>query len=109
MIDLKSTFTLLYLLSLTERRRNHVNAIEEGGTIYTSLFAQKEQQGRKQTIKKQQQTTLTKHLSTTLIMISYHMTCYLRVITKESVLKKIFQVIDIVDLVFASVSGETIL
>jgi len=33
-------------------------------------------------------------------MISYHMACsaYLRVITEESVLKEIFQVIDIVDL-----------
>jgi len=37
------------------------------------------------------------HLSTTSTMMSYHMTCYLRVITKESVLKNIVQVIDIVD------------
>jgi len=32
-------------------------------------------------------------------MISYHTTCYLWVITEESVLKEIFQVIDIVDLI----------
>jgi len=66
--------------------------------VYTSLFAQKEQ-NRKKTIKKQRQTTKQTGINAALTMISYHMTCYayLRVITEESVLKEIFQVIDIVD------------
>ena len=66
---------------------------------YTSLFAQKEQHRKKQTIKKQQQTTKQTGINAALTMISQHMTCqaYLRVITEESVLKEIFQVIDIVD------------
>ena len=39
-----------------------------------------------------------RHLSTSSTMVLYHLTCYLRVLTEESVLYNFFQVIDVVDL-----------
>jgi len=58
------------------------------------IFIRSERAARKKTNnKKQQQTNINKADRQ-----SYHMTCYLRVSTEESVLKKILEVIDIVDL-----------
>jgi len=49
--------------------------VTEASTLYTSLFAQNEQHIKKQTIKKQQQTTKQTGINTALTKISYHMTC----------------------------------